>query len=40
MLKLVVPEHRDTLIARREPKGRWRLPIHLGGPNETVFFDV
>jgi len=40
VLKLVEPQRRDTLIARRDPTGAWRLPIHLGGPNETVFFDV
>ena len=40
MLKLVEPERRKTLIAKRDAKGTWRLPIHLGGPNETVFFDV
>ena len=40
VLKLVEPARRDTLIAKRDPTGAWRLPIHLGGPNETVFFDV
>jgi protocatechuate 3,4-dioxygenase, alpha subunit len=40
VLKLVEPQRRDTLIAKRDPTGAWRLPIHLGGPNETVFFDV
>ena len=40
VLKLVEPARRATLIARRETNGIWRLPIHLGGPNETVFFDV
>ncbi|MPZ31055.1 MAG: protocatechuate 3,4-dioxygenase subunit alpha [Rhodospirillales bacterium] len=40
VLKLVEPARRDTLIARRDPTGAWRLPIHLGGPNETVFFDI
>ena len=39
VLKLVEPARRDTLIARRD-NGVWHLPIHLGGPNETVFFDV
>ena len=39
-LMLVEPSRRDTLIARRDDKGIWRLPIHLGGPRETVFFDV
>ena len=40
VLKLVEPQRRATLIAKRDPTGAWRLPIHLGGPNETVFFDV
>ena len=40
VLKLVEPTRRDTLIAKRDGNGTWRLPIHLGGPNETVFFDV
>jgi protocatechuate 3,4-dioxygenase alpha subunit len=40
VLKLVEPARRDTLIARRDDGGRWRLPIHLGGPRETVFFDI
>jgi protocatechuate 3,4-dioxygenase alpha subunit len=41
VLKLVEPARRGTLIARRDDKGGiWHLPIHLGGPSETVFFDV
>jgi len=40
VLTLVVPERRATLIAKRDDAGAWRLPIHLGGPRETVFFDV
>ena len=40
MLKLVEPARRATLIAKRDGAGAWHLPIHLGGPNETVFFDV
>ena len=40
VLKLVEPARRVTLIARRDGAGTWRLPIHLGGPAETVFFDV
>ena len=40
VLKLVEPARRDTLIAKRDAAGAWRLPIHLGGPRETVFFDV
>ncbi|MBV8393271.1 MAG: protocatechuate 3,4-dioxygenase subunit alpha [Alphaproteobacteria bacterium] len=39
VLKLVEPARRATLIAKRDSKGVWRQPIHLGGPNETVFFD-
>ena len=39
VLKLVDPARRTTLIATRDGDGVWRLPIHLGGPNETVFFD-
>jgi len=39
VLKLVDPARRGTLIARRDGSGEWRLPIHLGGANETVFFD-
>jgi len=40
VLKMVEPSRRDTLIAKRDMNGTWRLPIHLGGPSETVFFDV
>ena len=40
VLKLVEPARRATLIAKRDGAGTWHLPIHLGGPNETVFFDV
>ena len=29
-----------TLIAKRDAAGMWRLPIHIGGAHETVFFDV
>lgn len=39
VLKLVEAARRPTLIARRDSSGVWRLPIHLGGVNETVFFD-
>jgi len=39
VLKAIDPARRDTLIARRDGKGWWHLPIHLGGPKETVFFD-
>lgn len=38
VLKLVEAARRPTLIARRDG-GVWRLPIHLGGSTETVFFD-
>jgi len=40
VLKMVEPARRVTLIAKRDGQGTWRLPIHLGGPRETVFFDV
>ena len=40
VLKMVEPARRDTLIARRDAQGAWHLPIHLGGPRETVFFDI
>jgi len=39
VLKLVDPARRTTLIATRDGDGVWRLPIHLGGPNEIAFFD-
>ena len=39
VLKLVEPARRATLIATRDEAGVWRLPLHLGGPRETVFFD-
>lgn len=39
VLKLVEAARRPTLIARRDGSGVWRLPIHLGGATETVFFD-
>jgi protocatechuate 3,4-dioxygenase alpha subunit len=39
VLKLVDPARRGTLIATRDEAGVWRLPLYLGGPNETVFFD-
>jgi len=40
VLKMVDPARRPTLLAKKDGKGAWRLPIHLGGPNETVFFDI
>ena len=39
VLKLVEPARRATLMAKRDAKGIWRLPLHLGGAHETVFFD-
>jgi protocatechuate 3,4-dioxygenase alpha subunit len=39
VLKMVDPKRRATLLAKRDKDGAWRLPIHLGGPAETVFFD-
>ena len=39
VLKLVEPARRGTLLAKRDAKGVWRLPIHLGGAQETVFFE-
>ena len=39
VLKLVDPARRGTLIATRDEAGVWRLPLYLGGPHETVFFD-
>ena len=40
VLKLIEPERRATIIAKRDAAGTWCLPIHLGGARETVFFDV
>ena len=40
VLNLIEPARRATLIAKRNGAGVWHLPIHLGGPQETVFFDV
>ncbi len=39
VLKLVDAARRPTLIAKRDGAGVWRLPIHIGGARETVFFD-
>ena len=39
VLKMVDPARRPTLLAKKDAKGAWHLPIHLGGPAETVFFD-
>ncbi len=40
VLKLVDAARRRTLIAKRDGAGIWRLPIHIGGAHETVFFDI
>ena len=40
VLKSIDVARRATLIAKRDGQGIWRLPIHLGGAKETVFFDV
>jgi len=40
VLKLVPADRRATLIAKKTPDGTWLLPVHIGGPKETVFFDV
>jgi len=42
VLALVPEARRGTLISRPAPQspGNWQFDIHLGGPNETVFFDV
>jgi protocatechuate 3,4-dioxygenase alpha subunit len=40
VLKMIEPARRGTLIAKRNGAGVWHLPIHLGGPAETVFFDT
>ncbi|NCP18996.1 MAG: protocatechuate 3,4-dioxygenase subunit alpha [Erythrobacter sp.] len=40
VLALVPAERRDTLIARRDGEGVWRLDLRLGGEGETVFFDL
>ena len=39
VLKSIDAPRRATLIAKRDERGIWRLPIHLGGAQETVFFD-
>jgi protocatechuate 3,4-dioxygenase beta subunit len=31
---------RSTLIARLDRDGRYRIDIHLQGPDETVFFRL
>jgi protocatechuate 3,4-dioxygenase alpha subunit len=40
VLKLVEAARRPTLIAKRDAAGVWRLPVHIGGAQETIFFDV
>jgi protocatechuate 3,4-dioxygenase alpha subunit len=40
VLKMIDPARRPTLLAKKDAKGAWRLPIRLGGPSETVFFDI
>ena len=40
VLKLVDAARRPTLVAKRDGAGVWRLPIHIGGAQETVFFDI
>jgi protocatechuate 3,4-dioxygenase alpha subunit len=40
VLKRIDAARRATLIAKRDGQGVWRLPVHLGGAHETVFFDV
>jgi protocatechuate 3,4-dioxygenase alpha subunit len=36
------PKRRATVMAKPDPAkaGQWRFTLHLGGPKETVFFDV
>jgi protocatechuate 3,4-dioxygenase alpha subunit len=35
-------QRRSTIMAVQDPEkpSRWLFTLHLGGPNETVFFDV
>jgi protocatechuate 3,4-dioxygenase alpha subunit len=43
VLALIEDEkRRATVMAKKDPQkpGRWHFTLHLGGPNETVFFDV
>jgi protocatechuate 3,4-dioxygenase alpha subunit len=40
ILAIVSAQRRATLIAERRDDGAWWLDIHLGGENETVFFDL
>ena len=40
VLACIPEERRATLMATREGDARWRFDIALGGPDETVFFDL
>lgn len=40
VLKMLPAARRAGLMAKRDSQGTWRLPIYLGGAQETVFFDV
>lgn len=40
ILALVPDARRDTLIARPDGEGSWRLDIRLQGEDETVFLEV
>lgn len=40
ILSLVPEERRNTLLAKRQADGDWRLDIAIGGAGETVFFDL
>jgi len=40
VLRAVDPARRATLVAQSDGAPIWRLAIHLGGPRETVFFDI
>ncbi len=40
VLDAIPAERRETLIAKRTDDGIWWLDIRLGGPSESVFFDL
>ena len=40
VLKMLPADRRAGLMAKRDGKGTWHLPIYLGGAKETVFFDI
>lgn len=40
VLRLVPPERRGTLIARKAADRRYRYDVVIQGPGETVFFDA